>query len=266
VRVLDGTEGLIGLVLLGLMLAVTESGFRLGRRAKARANDGTRALISGIAGSVLGVVGLLLGFTISMAVFRFEIRKQLVLEEANAIGTSFLRTQLLPEQDGDYISSRLRQYVDLRTRYVRPGKLGNMNDLEALKAAREGSADLQKEFWTRAVSCARKDPNAVTSGLLLQSLNQVIDLDAARWMAYKDHVPEAVIYVDSIVALLATTLVGYSMGLLGPRNIFSESLLCLALTLVILVVMDIDRPTRGVVTVSQQPMLDLQQQLSSSPQ
>jgi hypothetical protein len=264
VSVLDSNEALIAGILLALALAATESGFRLGRRAKSQVSEGTKALISVIAGSVLGVVGLLLGFTISMAVSRFEMRKQLVLEEANAIGTSFLRTQLLPEQDRDYISSRLRQYVYLRTRHVRAGDdLRILNDPAALKAAREESTALQKDFWTRAVSCARKDPNMVPTGMLLQSLNQVIDLDAARWMAYKNHVPEAVIYVDSLVALLATTLIGYSIGLAGERHFFSESLLCLAIVLVISVVIDIDRPRRGMVTVDQQPMLDLQQQLSS---
>lgn len=261
---LDGSEALIAGVLVALVLAAMESGFRLGRRAKSKISEEAKAPISVIAGSVLGVVGLLLGFTISMAVSRFEMRKELVLQEANAIGTSFLRTQLLPEPDREYISSRLLQYVELRTRHIRAGDdLRVLKDAAALAALRKQSADLQKDFWTRAVSCALRDPSAVKTGLLLQSLNQVIDLDAARWMAYKNHVPNAVIYVDSIVALFAITLIGYSIGLTGSRQMFSESLLCLAIVLAIMLIVDLDRPRRGLVTVSQQPMLELQEQLSS---
>lgn len=260
---LDAREPLIAGVLLALLFAAMEAGFRLGRKAKSKVDEDTKAQISVIAGSILGVLGLLLGFTVSMSVSRFETRKQLVLEEANAIGTSVLRTQLLPEADRDYISGRLREYVDLRTRHVRAGDdVRILNNPEALKAARKESSELQKDFWSRAVACALRDPNPIKTGLLLQSLNQVIDLDAARWMAYKNHVPEAVVYVDSLVALLATTLIGYQIGLTGRRNMFSESFLCLAIVLVIMVIIDIDRPRRGLVTVSQQPMLDLQEQLS----
>jgi hypothetical protein len=257
-------EGLIGGLLLVLLFAASEAGLRLGRNAESKIDERTKTQISLIAGSVLGVLGLLLGFTLSMAVSRFETRKQLVLEEANAIGTSYLRTQLVPEPDRSYIADRLRDYVDLRLRHARAGDdVRSLRDAEALKTAREQVGHLQKAFWTRAVSWAQKDPNPVKAGLLLQSLNQVIDLDAARWMAFNNYVPETVVYMDVFVALLAATLVGYAIGLACRRHMFSVFMLSIAITVVIAVIIDLDRPRQGLITVTQQPMMDLQQQLTS---
>jgi hypothetical protein len=87
-------DGLLGLVFLALMLAASEAGFRLGRRPGKQTSEDTKSHISTVAAGILGVLGLLLGFTMSMAVTRYELRKQLVVEEANAIGTAHLRTQL----------------------------------------------------------------------------------------------------------------------------------------------------------------------------
>ena len=257
-------EALIAGVLLLSLLAATEAGFYFGRRAKSRIEEKTKSQISVIQGSVLGVLGLLLGFTISMAVSRYEMRKQLVLEEANAIGTSYLRTTLLPEPDRSYIAGRLRHYLDLRLQYSRAGDdVSTLKNVNAVRAAREQIARLQNDFWTRAASRAQTDANPVTTGLVLQSLNQVIDLDAARWMALNNHVPETVVYVNALVALLGATLVGYSIGLVGRRHLFSVVLLSLAITVTLVVIIDLDRARQGLIVVTQQPLIDLQQQLSS---
>jgi hypothetical protein len=122
---------------------------------------------------------------------------------------------------------------------------------------------LQDAFWQRAVAYGQKDPNPVKAGLLLQSLNEVIDLDGARWMAFQNHVPETVIYVITVVSLLAAVVVGYAFGLGGVRQRFSICILSLAITLVLAVIIDLDRPREGLIRVSQQPMLDLQKQLNS---
>ena len=90
------------------------------------------------------------------------------------------------------------------------------------------TARLQTELWTRTVSYAQQDPNPVRAGLLLQSLNQAIDLGEARWMAFQNHVPESVIYVNAAVGLLSSMLVGYSFGVNGRRNIFSMSMLAVS--------------------------------------
>jgi hypothetical protein len=237
-----------------LMLTATEVGFRLGRKSEARTPDSVKSQIFTVEAAILGILALLLGFTMSMAVSRFEIRKQLVLEEADAIGTAGLRAQLLPPPAGPEIASLLSQYVKLRVQYGTAG-----DDLARLEDLNNQTARLQTELWSRATAYARQDPNPVTAGLLLQSLNEAIDLGEARWMAFQNHVPESVIYINAVVGLLSAMLVGYSFGVNGRRNIFSMFMLSVAITLVLAVIIDLDRPRSGFIRGSQQPMTDLQQ-------
>lgn len=257
-------EALIACVVFLLLLVAAELGFRLGRAGYSRISEKTKEEISVIQASVLGILGLLLAFTISMAVSRFEQRKQLVVDEANAIGTSYLRTDLIPEPDRGYIAKRLREYVGLRLRFARTGDdVATLRNAGAVKNAREEMQRAETDFWQRAIACAQRDPNPVTTGLLLQSLNEVVDLDAARWAAFNNHVPETVIYANAFVALLATILVGYSIGLLGQRNPFSVILLCIAITITLIVIIDLDRSRQGLITVTQEPLVELQEQLSA---
>lgn len=251
-ELLYGTrEIVIQLIFLGLMLLSTEIGFRFGRRSEGRVPDKTKSQVSTVEAALLGILGLLLGFTMSMAVSRFEARKQIVLDEANAIGTACLRTQALPDAEGKSILKLLESYVDVRLEYARAGK-----DLAKINAARAKGANLQKAFWGQAAAFAQKEP--LRANLLLQTLNQVIDLEAARWKSFNDHVPDPVIYVNALVALFAATLVGYTYGLSGRRQLFSMCVLSLAITIVLSVIVDLDRPRSGFIQVSQQPMIELQ--------
>jgi len=188
----------------------------------------------------------------SMAVTRFEARKQLVLDEANAIENAYLRSQLLPAPEGTEIRSILREYIDVRVQY------GTTRDGPARFDLRTRAARLQDDFWRHAVAYAQKNPNTLAGSLLLQSLNQSIDLEAARRMELLNHVPESVIYVNGIIGFLAAVLVGYTFGLNGPRQIFSMCVLAMAITVVVVLIIDLDEPRSGVIRVSQQPMIDLQ--------
>ena len=259
-RVYATNEWVVQLVFFVLMMAAGEVGFRRGRRAMPSTSDKVKAQISVVEASLLGVVGLLLGFTMSMAVSRYEVRKQLVLAEANAIGTSYLRTRVLPARAGDEIANLLREYVDLRLRYS-----DSDDDLDRINATRRRAQELQREFWTRAVDYNRSDPNPVRSGLLLQSLNDVIDLESSRWMAFSNHVPAPVIIVNAAVAWFAAILVGYAFGIDGKRQAFPMCLLAVAITVVLGVIMDLDRPRQGFIHVSQQPMTDLQLEVRAAP-
>jgi hypothetical protein len=254
----QANELMLGLVFFALMLAASEAGFRFGRRPGKRTSEETKSQIVTVEAGIIGILGLLLGFTVSMAVTRFEVRKHLVLEEAQAIGTAHLRTQLLPATEGKEIADLLRAYTNVR---VLPED--GRDIYEKLTAARQESARLQDAFWQRAITYGQKDPNPVRAGLLLQSLNEVIDLDAARWMAFQNRVPETVIYVIALVGMLAAMVVGYTFGLGGLRQLLWICTLSLAITLVLAVIIDLDQPREGFIRVSQQPMLDLQKQLHS---
>jgi len=250
---------LIFVVFFGaILIAASEAGFRLGRKAESRSAENAKSQLGAVEGGILALLGLLLGFTMSMAVTRFEVRKQLVLDEANAIQTSYLRTRLIPAPDSTEIANLLREYVSVRLHYA-----DVVDDFDQLQTAREQAERLQNEFWTRAVAYGQKDPNPVKAGLLLQSLNQAIDLESARWMAFQNHVPPTVIYVNFVVALLATILVGYAFGRQGQREVFSTTMLVLAITVVLAVIVDLDQPRQGFIKGSQQPLVDLQHLLTS---
>jgi hypothetical protein len=252
-------EWVIQLVFPSLM-AAAEIGFRWGRQAAAGADgEKGKAQVSVVEGSLLGVLGLLLGFTMSMALSRFEVRKQLILDEANAIGTSYLRTQLLPAVDGAEMRGFLRDYLDVRLRYGDAYK-----DLSQLNAARRQAQQLQEKFWAIAIRCAQNNPSPLREVQLVQSLNQVIDLEASRWMAFFNHVPLAVIYVNGVVGILAVTLAGYAFGIDGARRIFPMCLLCIAIAVVLSLTMDLDSPRRGFIHVGQQPLIDLRLQLRAA--
>lgn len=248
------SEFVIRWLFFASLLAATEIGFRLGRKFGDHIPDDIKSQISTVEAGILSVLALLLGFTISMAVSRFELRKQLVLEEADAIGTSLLRAQLIPAPAGPEIAALLGQYVNLRVQYGAAG-----DDLARLTDINRQTTRLQAELWTRTASYAQQNPNPVSAGLLLQSLNQAIDLRDARWMAFQNRVPESVIYVNAAVGLLSMMLVGYSFGVNGRRNIFSMCVLAVSIALVLAVIIDLDRPRSGFIRGSQQPMIDLLQ-------
>jgi hypothetical protein len=242
-----------------LFLVSLEIGYRFGLRVDPEASVRSASQLTSIEVAVLGILGLLLGFTTSMAVVRFEERKHLVLEEANAIGTSYLRTSLLAQPGGQEIAGLLCRYVEVRLEYARTEE--NMSQLEA---AHNKALRLQQEFWSKAGVYAQNDPHPVLASLLMQSLNQTIDLEAARWMALQNTVPKPVVIANILVALLAGALVGYNFGIFGRREIFTTILLSLVVSAVITVILDLDRPKTGFIQISQQPMIDLHEQLVDS--
>ena len=244
--------------LLALIMSAAEIGFRFGLKSEGKTDEKTRAQISVVEGALIGVLGLLLGFTMSMAVGRFEARRELVVDEANAIGTSWLRTRLLPEPQRSEIANLLRQYVDLRVQVADAS-----GDIRTIRVARQEGQRIQGKFWAIAAAYGQTDPNPVKTGLLLQSLNQTIDLEATRWAALQNHVPSAVIYVNMMLAVLTALLVAYSFGTNGLRHQMSMWSLAFAILVVLGVIIDLDRPRRGFIRVSQQPLIDLQRQLQN---
>jgi hypothetical protein len=248
---------LILLASVVFFLVTTETGYRFGRRYQPYINEDSISEISTIQAALLGVLALLLGFTFSMAMTRFEVRKQLILEEANAIGTTLLRAQLLPDPPRKEVSHLLRQYVEVRLAFYDAGV-----DQKRLKEANDRTDRLHKQLWSHAAALGEKDPRAVTTGLFIQSLNEVIDLHAKRITALENHVPEIILELLYIVALMATGLIGYGCGLGGRRNFFVTAMASILIAAVILVIVDLDRPRRGLIRVSQQRMVDLRDSLA----
>ena len=237
---------------VGSFLLATEAGFLLGRRSRSSTDDHSRSQIYTIQGATLGLLALLLGFTFAMAMSRYDTRKQMVLDESNAIGTTFLRAQLLPEPTRKEVSNLLRRYVEVRLEFYEAG-----TDQKRLIEVRGKTERLHNQLWALGVVMAEKDARAVTTGLFLQSLNETIDLNAKRITALENHVPEITLVLLFFVAMMATGLIGYGCGLSGIRNFFVTIISSILIAAVIMVIIDLDRPSRGLIRVSQQRMIDL---------
>lgn len=251
-------EWIIALVVVVLLLLATEVGYRAGNRVPPGLTDGAKSPVLGISGALFGLLALLLGFTFSMSLSRFEQRKRLVLQEANAIGTAYLRSELLPEPDRSATASLLRSYVDARLDFF-----NHRASPAEFKAVLDRTAKLQKELWSHAVEVAPKHEQAVTTSLFIQALNEVIDLEAERMAAKQNHVPEIVLLLLLLVAMMAAALVGYSCGLMDRRHSFSTTTMVLLIALVITVIIDLDRPSRGMIRVNQDPMIRLRDSIKN---
>ena len=244
------------LLLMVVLLVLFEGGYRVGRWWKVRSpderDDGpTAALV----GSLLALMAFLLAVTMSMASDRFDERRSLVLEESNAIETTYLRAGFLPKPIADQSRALLREYVPLRV---------NAGDIRQLPSSIARSTAITHELWTIAEAAALQQPTSVSIGLYIESLNETIDLDAKRTTAIVyARVPETVIDLLIIGAAVTLGMVGYSAGLAGRRSLFSAVVLVIVLSSVLTLVIDLDRTRNGFIQVSQQPLIDLMERLGS---
>lgn len=249
-------EVVLGLAALAAFLVVIEIGFRPGRRRLAGSDDSVKAHVAALQAALLGLLALLLGFTFAMALSRFDTRRTLVLEEANAIGTTYLRSQFLPQPQRREVAGLLRAYVAARLVFYDAGI-----DKPRLDAANATAARLQERLWSVATAVAAQDPRSVPMGLFVQSLNDVIDLHEKRLTALQSHVPEVVLHLLLTVSAVALGFVAYGCGLTGQRRYVSTAFVALLIALVLTTILDLDRPRRGLITVNQESLLRLQDAL-----
>jgi hypothetical protein len=231
-----------------VVLISTEVGWRLGNYARQRPEHEEEAPVGAVVGATLGLLAFLLAFTFGMAASRFDTRKQLVLQEANAIGTTYLRADMLPEPQRSEIRNLLREYAALR--------VGGVSSIMTPEIMAQSGA-LHDRLWADAVAVAEQNPNSIVGGLFVQSLNEVIDLDAKRVAAGRNQIPDSIWLALYAVAILTMTAMGYQFGLTGERSWVVTILLVMTFSAVIVLIADLDRPQAGIVRVSQQAMVDL---------
>src|SRR4029434_5355805 len=197
-----------GCILLVVLLSV-ECGYRLGKYRRSRREEEKEAPLGTMVGATLGLLAFILAFTFGLAAARFDSRRQVLLDEANAIGTTYLRAGMLPER-GEQIRGVLRDYVASRLEAVQPGKLA-----EGIRR----SEDIQQKVWTEAETVGQKNPNSIVVGLFVQSLNEMIDLHANRLQAgVRSRIPGAIWLGLFAVAALSLATMGYHAGLSGTRR------------------------------------------------
>ena len=246
----------IFLVGLALILAASEIGYRLGVYADGRGG----ANASTLEAAILGMLALIIGFTFAMALSRFEARRDAVMNEANAIGTTALRARLLPEPHQAEVLKLLREYVKIRLDITqRP-----ISQTE-LTAAIDRSNALQEALWVQAKGMAAKDNGMVPTGLFIQTLNEMIDNQGKRLAAARNRVPSIVLLALFGIAAVAGAFAGYASGLEARRTRLPVYVTGILVSAVILLILDLDRPSTGFIEVSQQPMIDAASSIAAFP-
>ena len=238
-------------VLLALLLVAAETGYWFARRAAA-GKDAPIPEVAAIQGAALGLLALLLGFSFSMAATRFEARKELIRDEANAIGTVYLRTGLLPEPQRSAIRALLKQYVETRFELQATGYMP-----AALKATDAISGQLQAQLWAQAVAAAEQTPASVMVGLFVSSLNDMIDMHGKQMAAIRNRIPSPIFLLLFFVAIVAVGLTGYGSGPRHARSATLTLLVSLLVSAVILLVVDLHRPTRGMIVIDLASLRDV---------
>jgi len=242
------------IVLAGLL--AVEIGFWLGRWWQQRSPQEKEGTTGAMVGATLGLLAFLLVFLTGIAVNRFDNRRQLVITEANAIGTTFLRAGYLEEPYRTDIRQFLREYVATR--------LAPVKDSSKLAAAIVRSEEIQTELWSRAETLAIAYPSTEVVALFIESLNEVIDLHTERVVAVFNRIPFNFWLVIFFMAFLALMMVGFQNGQAGSRNLIAIIALVLVFAAVIQLNIDLDRPQEGFLQVSQQAMINVQQMMNAA--
>lgn len=245
----------ITVVLFFLILLFNEIGFHIGRFVQGRTSNEIKSLTGSIQASILGLLALLLGFTFSMSMQRYDHRNQALIEEANDIGTAVLRAQLLPDPYKESAVGKLKQYIELR---IAIGQVDLTRQTER-KQYNQQISTLQSELWSLAVLATNVDPRPVTTGAFVTSLNDLIDSQGKRNAQLQMHVPEVVLFLLFIMFVSSGGILGYSSGLGGKRVVAPTALVSFLIALIVFIIIDLDRPKRGLIQVDQSIMLELRQ-------
>ena len=238
------------LVTLAVVVVAHEAGFRAGRVRAQRRDHESGTPVGGMVAAQLGLLAFLLAFTFGIATSRFDTRRQVLLDEVNAIGTVYLRAEMLPEAQQAEVRNDLREYVDIRIAVAQEGQM--------LHEAVARSEALQRRMWDAAMVVARQDPHSITVGLFIESLNDVIDLHTKRLnAALRTRIPMPAWMLLFSVAVLSFGAMGYQSGLSKSSRSPAMIVLAITFTAVLTLVADLDRSGKGLLRVSQLPMVEL---------
>jgi hypothetical protein len=241
---------LVFVLFAAIALACYEAGFRLGRWWQEREPGEQEGPTGVIVGSILALLAFLLAVTMSMASDRYDTRRAVVLAEANAIEATFLRAGYLPEPASTEIKDLLREYVPIRVA---------TDATKDVAAAIEQSRSLNQRMWSIAVDVAATTDQGDLVSAFIDSLAEVTELHETRVTGWRARVPETLVLLLFFGSALSLGMVGYSAGLTRRRSFLTAAVLIVTLGAVLTIVVDLDRPRDGLIQVSQQPLIDVQE-------
>lgn len=238
------------------MLLFLELGRRLGKRHRALDPDGADKGTGAVDAAVFALFGLLLAFTFSSAAARFDHRRDLIVQEANAIGTAYLRVDLLPLDTQPPLRALFRQYVAARRASYR----ALTGALEQQPEYRHNVA-LQTAIWQRAVTAANAADKPTVVGLVLTPLNEMIDITTTRLAASHAHPPQIVFMMLFGLTMAVSLLVGYGTAFSRTRHWFHTLAFALTMTTTVYVIVDLEYPRFGFIRIdaSDRYLVDLLQ-------
>jgi len=237
----------IFLIGLALIWGVSELGWQLGARSAGQSTN-----IGTLEGAMIGLLALLIGFTFAMALSRFEARRDAVLQEANAIGTTALRARLLPEPHRAEVLKLLRDYVQVRLDAFQSGRSFAESEITV-----ERSNAIQEALWRQAMAVAERDKALIPTGQFIQTLNQLIDNQGVRLAALRNRIPSIVVVMLYILAAAAGGFAGYASAIDPRLTRLPVFVMGLLISLVLYLIIDLDRPNSGFITNNQQAMIDV---------
>lgn len=237
------------------MLILLEVGRRIGVKRLNEDTESGRTGLGAIEGAAFALLGLLIAFTFADAASRFNHRRDLILEEANAIGTAYLRIDCLPPSSQPKMRELFRQYLDARLRVY-----AVIPDVDQAYKELEQSVNLQADIWKTAVAAAQQ-PDAHPSApmLALPAINSMIDVTTLRTMAPQTHPPMIIFGLLFVLALLCSLFAGHAMAAARRRSWLHVVGFAFVLVLTIYVILDMEYPRRGLIRVSNfdQVLIDL---------
>ena len=246
------------LVLLVIIVGASLAGLFVGRSRREH-HHGLRESSGVLQGALLGFMGLVLAFGLSLALGRYEDRRAAVVDDANTIGTTYLRAQTLSEPVRSRSLPLLVAYTDSELQLT-----DEVSGSELAQRTVARASGLQRELWALAGQAVREEPTATAPRLYEDSLNAMIDQQAVRVAGLNNRVPTEVLLLELIGAAGAMFLVGLHVGLLG-RSLTPLLLAAGLVTFLLFVTFDLDRPTRGFITVPDAPLAALRASMDEPP-
>ncbi|MEA5508718.1 hypothetical protein VB715_02965 [Crocosphaera sp. UHCC 0190] len=236
---------LISTILLSLGMAGSiEAGYRVGKHRLKKYPESKSEGAGAVESSVFAILGLILAFTFTGTLSRYEHRVKLVLQEANAIGTAYLRLDLLPKDAQDKLRPLYREYVQSRINvfeYYKDRELSNTHFRQSLK--------LQGQIWEIANASVLVDKNPGIITLVLSSTNDVIDIANERLQATRTHPPIIVYILLFTLALASAFLIGQDMSVNEKRPLLYMVIFCLTISGITYIIIDLENPRLGVVRI-----------------
>lgn len=232
-----------------LMLVSFEIGYQFGSRIRTRQDKEAPVSLGPMVGGLLGMLGFALAFTFAMAAGQHDLRKMNVLDEANAVGTAYLRADLLPAEHRDAMRNLLRAYVEVRLDAAAGG------DLDVALAQ---SLEIHEQLWAHVSAAAAEAPTTNTA-LAVESVNAVIDTHGKRvTAALRNRIPGSIWLALLAISALTMVTMGTQVGFTAKRRLIAVVPLAFAFAVLVTLVADLDHPQRGLITVNQQAMTDLE--------